>query len=1027
MNADPDTPLQRIATLLGRGLKTLGRALWTALRVIGGFIVLRALPAIGRWLRHVAWPALHRLYLRLPHRRKLLAAAGVLVALAVSLLLVRPGADQPPATAANAPASATATQATDAAGVDPGEPVIVTLSPAKAPPGAAIIAEGLVVAENDPLEVTVGGQPTSALRLADGRLQLRVPLYLHASAWPEPPKGAQAVEVRRFGHLVARSEHGLEVTELKRAPGSTRRVQHALHGIASAYEGIFESIPARDENERQHRRALIGMLRGLVSEGDRSLAALLDGRSPLLNGTTPDTELIDALLASGGMVERMESFARTLSPTPPSGPPVALLPVGTALSGASALGFAQIRMPRNLVGQPTGPRCRGKGEAYDLACKMQMHGLLEDFAREYVKPTADGYANVMAIVGVPGSPVGANPANILVTALLSVTSFVIDKIAPSLLPSRLSRFELEGIKPMVSLQETIPARVTVAAHNTPKPVRLNDIIDLIKSTLGPAIKLDPETTNKAKDVFLYVIDVYMAGLRLDDAIKPGTSDTVNPVLFTMPPMSWGPIKVEDPDLISLFSYDEPIVTTRGEDMQWLAQGRGQTTLRAMPRGPGERSKVLEDHTLCWGCVWSGGAFGTEMPHSSKPVAVEIELTADPPLGKAPLDVTLSWKLRPREDGSAVPCTLDFGDGTPARRIADCTDTTRLRHTYAYTSRLKEDTGGAFLATLRVDGTPIKASTEVFTEWTFSTSTPSGQAPLDARFSWSIPWPENKQAPACEFDPGDGSKRRRFEDCRAIRKTEHRHTRRGSFVPSLTLIQGDAKDTKTAPVSVAEEGSCDADLLKHKAWRGTVSYNQKRSNVWDSERRILVDYAYSATYDATMPEITRRNYHGRDTLVRYYSPVDRTGSYTLQRVEYDPEGDVSEIYTFKGSGAMLRQTPEMAETGSYISIMIDVRRCIYSFEVQGQVYGTYKLWRPNEPVKEGSGPDSIGGASFEGMLTPSGVIQGSGALPVFPGVRVFEDRSHKPAAFYEINPIVYDVLGPGNLGTASVTWHFEPAD
>src|SRR5690606_39750964 len=100
------------------------------------------------------------------------------------------------------------------------------------------------------------------------------------------------------------------------------------------------------------------------------------------------------------------------------------------------------------------------------------------------------------------------------------------------------------------------------------------------------------------------------------------------------------------------------------------------------RGAGERSKVLRDHSLCPGCVWTGGAFGESVWDSARPVTVGVDLTAHPPQGKAPLDVRLEWKIaRDKADEGPLPCTIDFGDGSPKEPIADCRKTRSVRHTY----------------------------------------------------------------------------------------------------------------------------------------------------------------------------------------------------------------------------------------------------------------------------------------------------------------------------------------------------------
>ena len=85
--------LKRIAPTTGRALLWLVRLLLALLLAIGRWLFLRAIPATWRWLRYTAFPLLRRLYLRLPHRRVVAACAGGVVAIAVLLTTLLPGAD----------------------------------------------------------------------------------------------------------------------------------------------------------------------------------------------------------------------------------------------------------------------------------------------------------------------------------------------------------------------------------------------------------------------------------------------------------------------------------------------------------------------------------------------------------------------------------------------------------------------------------------------------------------------------------------------------------------------------------------------------------------------------------------------------------------------------------------------------------------------------------------------------------------------------------------------------------------------
>lgn len=97
MTTDWKHTLKRVAIATGKGLLLLGRQLLALLVLVGRFIVLRAIPALWRWLHGTLFPALRRLYLWLPHRRLVAAGAVGVVAIAIAVLLLRMPDDVRPA------------------------------------------------------------------------------------------------------------------------------------------------------------------------------------------------------------------------------------------------------------------------------------------------------------------------------------------------------------------------------------------------------------------------------------------------------------------------------------------------------------------------------------------------------------------------------------------------------------------------------------------------------------------------------------------------------------------------------------------------------------------------------------------------------------------------------------------------------------------------------------------------------------------------------------------------------------------
>lgn len=1056
--------------ILRQGAVVAGRGLWWALQRFSallvqaaGFIHRRAIPAAWAWLRGSALPALRRFYRWLPHRRRVLAGIAAALALAVGIL-AWPGGEQPqPASRADASAAAADVE-------HPGEPVVVTVSPGRAAPGAPLVLAGLPTDTAGDLHVLVGGRPAPMQRLRDGSLRILVPLHPGVGGWPEAPAGDQRVEVRRGESVVATGDRPVEILELPRAPGTTAAVQRSLETIADGYGRILEDLPAHSESERANRRAVLAMLRGLVSEGEMSLAAVLAGSSPLLEGAAVDLELTDALLASSGAAAYLEAYASALSSASGHGTgatrgdsgglpgrsvvaaarSIATEPFATTgglVVGWLARNFFPLSMdgvggsaPVALLGVvPVGPgqaelvragagtvACRNRGDrAFEIACLMQAHALLSLYSETFVRPLAEGYANTMGLaagaMGVFGSN---NPLPAIVGALLTVTDFVISKVSLSLLPARLEPFEMRVSKDLLAVGEITRATVEVTARNTPMTVTMGDLVGLVSAFLGPLGPSD-KLHDTLKNVFTFTIDLYQAALRASGA----PSTTMGAGVFTMPPRQWGPARVTSDELVTLFSVDEDIVATRREHLEWQARNPGKTRVRAETAAAGARSKVLLDNSLCLGCVWTGGAFGDEMRDVSWPVAVGVELTARPHQGKAPLRVDLSWKLAepPEGDHGPVPCTIDFGDGSAPEHIADCRETTSIRHVYPYTSRL-EETGGAYVPTISLGGSRPDGSAEVFTEWTFRGSPGDGQVPVDARFNWNIPWPADRAPPRCEFDPGDGSARQAFDDCLATTRAEHTFERRGSFAPSLTIMAGGARDTKTAPVSVSEPGVCDEGLLKARRWKGTVSYSQSR-NVWHPRSNYHVQYAMQVDFSsADLEERTRRTDRGGDYLVQYYTGLPGgSAQLDISTHSYSDRG-LESYETFTGGNGLLAQTPDMVEDGSTLSLVLNAKKCTFHFYLQGQTGGSGERWRRGHGNESYTGHHWIHSVRVEGTVDSNHLIAGSAAIPVMTRTQIEDNRIEKDSWVSEFGSTASALQAGGSgLGTVTVTWNFTPVD
>ncbi len=472
---------------------------------------------------------------------------------------------------------------------EPLEPPTVsnlTVIPDSAPPSATVLIEGLTLVSTSgtPIELYINDQMVPYSVLNDTVLAI-LPLFLDSTGWSSPPAGPQDIEIRQSGKTVAVAPDAVTITPLLKAPGTTERVKESLDSIIASYEAIFSLISINDSAEGPVRDGVFNGLRALISGGDSSLASILDGSSSVWNGQPVDVELLDALLASSGIAAYYESYA-------------------------SLLGNAN-RLTQKVAESAgaSGVLCTGTGEDYDLACKMQIYVVLSYFSQEVVAPTARTWANLVgrsaSIIGIVGKEV---PAVAIISAILSIADFVMQDIAPAMLPSHITDFSITFDQDTIAVGDMTSSTITMTAVNTPTPISLNEVINVAVSVIP---LLPNEQVNEFKAILLrafnFVLDQYRGALLDYEAQHPGTY--TDPTLGSIPAMTWGPVEINSADLVQLYSYTQDIVEADETAFEWHALKNGEGRVEGRTRGPGARSKVLNDGALCFGCVYTGGAFG----------------------------------------------------------------------------------------------------------------------------------------------------------------------------------------------------------------------------------------------------------------------------------------------------------------------------------------------------------------------------------------------------------------------------------
>ncbi len=463
-------------------------------------------------------------------------------------------------------------------------PVSLALTPLSGTPASVASITGYMVDTSRAAEIVVqvGGEAAPYYVNEDQSVTFMVPLFLDSTGWPAPPDTPVKVEILLNDSVVAVSDSGYSVLPLPHAPGTTAEIHQAAEDVVVALENLWSVLPVTDESQRVVRQAVTEMMAGPVREGDSSLAAIVNGTSSLWQGEAPDLELVDAIMASSGVLD-----------------------IYTALADG-------LNRSRDSVAAKMGPNsnlyCRGDGADMDLACQMQIYVLLRDYTETFVIPTANTYNNTVGLVaGLASiSGVGTLPGLVaeVIGALLTVESFIMDKIVVATLPSHIVTFLMTSEGDTIAVDDFTSTRLFLSAGNTPVPITVNDIVTQLLATLP---FLNGQPTQEFGAVLLraaqFVINQYRDMLQTYEATHPGTFDDI--ALTSIPSMVFGPVEITHDSLVQLFSEDPSVAAPAEAEMEWQGIARGQTSVRVFTRPGG--IKVANDYMFL--TSYTGGAFG----------------------------------------------------------------------------------------------------------------------------------------------------------------------------------------------------------------------------------------------------------------------------------------------------------------------------------------------------------------------------------------------------------------------------------
>src|SRR5690606_2764916 len=194
---------------------------------------------------------------------------------------------------------------------------------------------------------------------------------------------------------------------------------------------------------------------------------------------------------------------------------------------------------------------------------------------------------------------------------------------------------------------------------------------------------------------------------------------------------------------------------------------------------------------------------------------------------------------------------------------------------------------------------------------------------------------------------------------------------------LTIAADGAKDTKTAPVSVAREGTCDESLLEHGTWKGQVSFGQAR-DMWNRRGDEHIAYTMNINIHGEMPESQRDE---RYATVAYTSTHPQGAASMDYRQESYSGGNL--MWKESRQGGTIRPYVDdvsRSSPGSRLHVSLNAEKCTYLVHVQVWMDDAqFKHWSRGKGETSSSGPALVGGATIQGVIDSSASI--SGSMPI----------------------------------------------
>ncbi|HVF38845.1 MAG TPA: hypothetical protein VM939_03020 [Gemmatimonadaceae bacterium] len=501
----------------------------------------------------------------------------------------------------------------------------LTVQPVEAMPGARVVIEGFAITSADVSRhvLRIGGQV--APFLVDGtKIIASVPLFLGPDKWPVAPTEPVDISLSRDGSPVAIGERILRVRPLADAPGSVERFEGAVDSIAGSLSKLADEMPAIGR-EGQYLFAVTDGLDKLVhGPGELSLDAAI---ARLRTDDPASLRLLNALISSTGLAAALEAYAGWIATV--AAPPENV--IGFAASSAvrtnRPLTGNLLMSPGSMAASVVASDVVTEVTDFGLSRRMQLYEVIKLFGQTVVEETGTEFAETVGlaagVIGIAGCVPSVTIPTTIISTVLSVLNWGVNKLLVGFLPSDLIRFELSVADPTLRPAEITDANLSIGAINTPPSIGVQDVIDAMSTASGVyglvgGCNRIQEFKEALENTFKFFLDMIRAGLAAYTAAHPEANLDV-PLFTFVPQQAWN-ARGLSAKLTQPLTQTPNVIAAEPLEVNWRASETnvGQGRIYATPAtGPDALTIALPG-----GIEYADGAFGNDFPESN---VVQVEV------------------------------------------------------------------------------------------------------------------------------------------------------------------------------------------------------------------------------------------------------------------------------------------------------------------------------------------------------------------------------------------------------------------